>query len=114
MRNCSPLSWVHKDMSRHLPIVLLACALMQACTSSDVRAPQQQQRRPTTVPLDIVYGKGNNQTIWVNPPPSPGFLPGGMTHHTYYSPSMGHDVGYCIYLPPGYEKNPQRRFPVIY
>jgi endo-1,4-beta-xylanase len=27
---------------------------------------------------------------------------------------MGHDVGYCIYLPPNYETEPQRRYPVIY
>src|SRR5437867_3731693 len=51
--------------------------------------------------------------VWVNEP-KPGTLPQGVTHHTYHSQSMGHDVGYCIYLPPQYEKEPQRRFPVIY
>jgi endo-1,4-beta-xylanase len=27
---------------------------------------------------------------------------------------MGHDVGYAIYLPPQYQTEPERRFPVIY
>src|SRR5437660_146824 len=102
-------------MTRNCWIALLACALMliaQSCVSPDTPVPQRRTR-PTTVPADVVYGKGTNQTIWVNPPP-PGFLPEGMTHHTYFSPSMGHDVGYCIYLPPGYDQHPQHRFPVIY
>jgi endo-1,4-beta-xylanase len=99
-------------MTRNLWIVLLACSLLaQSCTSTATHAPRPAH--PTTAPLDVVYGKGSDQTVWVNPPPS-GFLPPGMTHHTYFSPSMGHDVGYCIYLPPNYDKDPRRRFPVIY
>jgi len=53
------------------------------------------------------------EVVWVNEP-APGTLPEGVSHHTYPSPSMGHDVGFSIYLPPAYEKEPQRRFPVIY
>jgi enterochelin esterase-like enzyme len=99
-----------------LSIVLLACALISlACSPS---TPIAQIRRgdrthstiPATAPADVVYG---NETIWVNNPPT-GFLPAGMTHHTYFSQSMQHDVGYCIYLPPAYQKHPARRFPVIY
>jgi endo-1,4-beta-xylanase len=56
---------------------------------------------------------GNLATVWVNQP-KPGSLPAGMTHHTYSSKSMGHEVGYCIYLPPGYEKDTGRHYPVIY
>jgi hypothetical protein len=70
---------------------LLLCALAQACTETPSRPPQRAY--PTTAPLDIVYGKGTNQTIWVNPPPSADFLPQGMTHHTYFSQAMAHDVG---------------------
>jgi endo-1,4-beta-xylanase len=69
---------------------------------------------PVTPPRDVrSSGEGNADTVWVNPPP-PGLLPTGMTHHTYFSPSMGRDVGYCIYLPPDYSSHPQRRHPVIY
>ncbi len=53
------------------------------------------------------------QVTWVNVPPA-GSLPRGVTHHTYFSPSMGHDVGYLIYLPPSYASEPARRYPVIY
>jgi len=53
------------------------------------------------------------EPVWVNEPKA-GSLPTGMTHHTYFSKSMGHDVGYCIYLPPDYEKDATRRYPVIY
>ena len=57
--------------------------------------------------------KQNAETIWVNPPGSKP-LPEGVSHHTYASPSMQHDVGYHIYLPPGYAKNADARYPVIY
>jgi endo-1,4-beta-xylanase len=38
----------------------------------------------------------------------------GVSHATFKSPSMGVDVGYCIYLPPQYAKQSNRRFPVVY
>ncbi|MBT4863642.1 MAG: 1,4-beta-xylanase [Planctomycetaceae bacterium] len=39
-----------------------------------------------------------------------------ITHHTFRSPSMKADVGYCLYLPPGYDDkaNTARRYPVVY
>jgi enterochelin esterase-like enzyme len=52
-------------------------------------------------------------TVWVNTP-APGTMPLGVSHRTYFSQAMGHDVGYCIYLPPGYGDSPARRYPVIY
>lgn len=50
---------------------------------------------------------------WVNPP-KPGSLPTGVTHRTFSSRALGVEVGYCIYLPPGYETEPNRRYPVVY
>lgn len=49
---------------------------------------------------------------WSNPPTKP--LPANVTHATFRSPSMGIDVGYCIYLPEAHTKNPEKRFPVVY
>jgi endo-1,4-beta-xylanase len=49
---------------------------------------------------------------WVNPLPAGAGCP-GLYHATFKSPSMGVDVGYCIYLPPNYEKTTSR-FPVVY
>lgn len=48
---------------------------------------------------------------WVNPPR---MLPTGMKHGVFTSPSMKEEVGYCIYLPPSYENNADRRYPVVY
>jgi enterochelin esterase-like enzyme len=55
----------------------------------------------------------NARIQWVNMP-KPDTLPTGVTHHTFFSKALNRDVGYCIYLPPGYEKETSRRFPVIY
>jgi len=50
---------------------------------------------------------------WVNPLPA-SRTPAGVKHATFMSPSMKVKVGYCIYLPPQYEKQADRRFPVVY
>lgn len=51
---------------------------------------------------------------WINPVPK-GKYP-GLIHATFPSPSNKVDVGYCIYLPPGYNDaaNKSRRYPVVY
>lgn len=51
---------------------------------------------------------------WVNPFPK-GKYP-GLSHGTFSSPSNKTEVGYCIYLPPGYDdaENKNRRYPVVY
>ncbi len=60
--------------------------------------------------------KKSNQTntddMWVTSPVPE--LPPNVTHHTFTSASMKRDVGYCLYLPPGYAKDEKRRYPVIY
>jgi len=38
----------------------------------------------------------------------------GLRHDTIESTSMKRTIGYCINLPPQYEKEPQRRFPVVF
>ncbi len=50
--------------------------------------------------------------VWVNRP-APGTLPPGVVHRTFRSAAHDADVGYCIYLPRGYESS-DRRYPVIY
>ncbi len=53
---------------------------------------------------------------WVNPFPENIDLPPGVHHKTFFSPSMKHDVGYGIYLPPGYSSSTtiSKRYPVVY
>jgi endo-1,4-beta-xylanase len=55
----------------------------------------------------------NTDDMWVAEP-KPGSLPERVTHCTYRSAAMKRDVGYCIYLPPGYDSDTARRYPVIY
>ena len=55
----------------------------------------------------------NAKTVWVNPP-KPGQLPIGVTNHTFSSKAFGREIGYCIYLPPGYATDTAQRYPVIY
>ena len=40
--------------------------------------------------------------------------PKEVRHATFRSPSMGVEVGYCIYLPAQYAANKKKRFPVVY
>ena len=56
---------------------------------------------------------GGPSAIWVNKPEA-GQLPDGVTHHTFYSEAHKTDVGYCVYLPPGYDPQADRHYPVIY
>jgi endo-1,4-beta-xylanase len=48
---------------------------------------------------------------WVVPPKEKQAF---LEHKTFRSESMKVDVGYNIYLPPGYAESPERRYPVIY
>ena len=48
---------------------------------------------------------------WVNAPTDP---PEGVQHGTFQSECMDTPVGYNIYLPPRYEEDASRRFPVVY
>ena len=54
----------------------------------------------------------NSDDMWVTSPVPE--LPLNVTHHTFTSASMKREVGYCLYLPPGYAKDEKRRYPVIY
>ena len=56
--------------------------------------------------------KSNTDDMWVTSPVPA--LPTGVTHHTFRSDSMKREIGYCIYLPPGYERDTELRYPVIY
>ncbi|MDG2213979.1 MAG: alpha/beta hydrolase-fold protein [Verrucomicrobiota bacterium] len=49
---------------------------------------------------------------WVNKLPAN--APKEVKHVTFRSPSMGVEVGCCIYLPPQYEAAKTKRFPVVY
>ncbi len=52
---------------------------------------------------------------WVNDVPERMIVP-GLKHRGFFSPTNKALVGYCVYLPPGYEDpvNEERKYPVVY
>ncbi|WDI41644.1 alpha/beta hydrolase [Bremerella sp. P1] len=83
-------------MRRIIVLIIVMCLL--ALPSSDVSAQNAKKKTP---PL----------FKWVNPPR---MMPTGVQHGVFKSPSMKKDVGYCIYLPPSYATDTDRRYPVVY
>lgn len=91
-----------------LSIVLSSLVLLWASPASAWQDTQKPNTNTNTKP------KRKQQPFrWVNPLKQE--LP-GVKHATFRSPSMKIDVGYCIFLPPGYEDqaNADRRYPVVY
>ncbi len=87
------------------PVFLLsAFALLASCCGQTFGAEAKKQAKAN---------QANTDDMWVAKPLPAGF-PTNVTHHTYRSAAMQRDVGYCIYLPPGYAKDSARRYPVIY
>jgi endo-1,4-beta-xylanase len=81
--------------------------VLSSLVASGQRAPAP--RAAATAPVD--YSK--YQERWVTPPKvAHAFL----AHKTYRSAAMDTEVGYHVYLPPGYEDvaNTGRRYPVVY
>lgn len=85
---------------------LLLALIVPGIPGSSREASAQRQRagQPSEGP----------SITWVNKQPANVQLPGGVTHRTFHSDAAKQDVGYCIYLPPGYEEEQDRRYPVIY
>ncbi len=65
---------------------------------------QGASQAPTHEPMRV------DQIDWVDPPTD---LPSRVAHYTFHSSSMDLEVGYSIYLPPGYEEL-ERNYPVVY
>ena len=97
-------------MSRHVMFfaILVSAAFFAAPAHSQqtpknaAAKPQQKKKKPA------------RPFRWVNPLPN-GQYP-GVKHGVFRSKLVNTDVGYCIYLPPGYDspQNAQRRYPVVY
>ncbi len=61
-------------------------------------------------------GRDNSFIQWVHEEPRERDLPvpDYYQHKTFFSKAAGQAVGYCIYLPPDYDRNSSKRYPVIY
>ena len=83
---------------------LAALLLVLIGSANQVAQAQGQKKQKPNAPFN-----------WVNPP-SKAYAGLPIQHKTFRSQSMGIDVGYCIYLPPGYDQSElmETRYPVVY
>ena len=91
-----------------LPVTVAFLAIGSFAFSQDSGSAKKKKKKP--VP----------EFHWVSPSPE-GRLkslgtPETLRHGTFTSPSMDLEVGYHIYLPPGYDasENAEKRYPVVY
>lgn len=92
------------DHSRWFPgclKLIVPCLCLALCATSIVAQDKPEARAKKKQP----------PFRWVNPPKQ---LPERVQHSTFESPSMGVQVGYCVYLPVEYEVHSEQRFPVVY
>jgi enterochelin esterase-like enzyme len=88
-------------LPRSISTFLLAAALSTTlCHGAESK--KKAQANPT-----------NSEDMWVADR-LPGSLPSNVSHHTYRSDAMKREIGYSIYLPPGYPNDLGRQYPVIY
>lgn len=90
-------------------LTLVFCLVFNVVAGVVSGFPQETDRKKRTAK------KTEKPFRWVNSLPK-GQWPKGLKHGTFRSPSMKIDVGFCIYLPPGYKESAARnkRFPVVY
>ena len=83
---------------------LAALLLVLIGSTNQVAQAQGQKKQKPNAPFN-----------WANPP-SKAYAGLPIQHKTFRSQSMGIDVGYCIYLPPGYDQSElmETRYPVVY
>ena len=84
--------------------VLYLMLLMLIAFTAIGQEPKKKKKKKPPLPFK-----------WVNPMPTSVNIP-GLTHRTFVSPSLKHDIGYCIYLPPQYRHKDKgsKRYPVVY
>ena len=82
----------------------ILCGVLASLVSSTMA--QSKSKNPSK------SNQTNTDEMWITDPVPE--LPVGVSHHNYRNQSMGRDIGFCVYMPPSYEKDPARRFPVIY
>ncbi|MFT4547701.1 MAG: enterochelin esterase-like enzyme [Verrucomicrobiales bacterium] len=86
-----------------LPKILLTMILSSLVFGMDAYSQEKKSKQKKRQAAPFKWVNGSKRT-----------LPAGVKHVTFRSPSMGVDVGYCLYLPPAYTGEPTRRFPVVY
>lgn len=102
-------------MKRCIRFAIVICTVFFVAEAGSAQTPRKPGVQKQAERKKSKRKKRNRRPFrWVNRPNLKGLV--GVQHATFESPSMGVDVGYCIYLPPGYEKtdNAKQRYPVVY
>lgn len=87
--------------------VLTLVAVLAVLT--DLQPLEAQQKKKKQKP------SSGPSIVWVNEPKESQLpLPPNTQHLTFRSKLANEDIGYCVYLPPSYKVEEQRRYPVIY
>lgn len=86
---------------------LTSALIILAATASGFAQQAKQKKKPAKEPRPT-------SITWVNELPEKKTLPQNTTHRTFHSKVANTEVGYCLYLPPGYEENTEQRYPVIF
>ena len=60
---------------------------------------------------ELLAQQRRREISWVNPDVTK--MP-GLTHKVLASKTMGHDVGYVVWTPPGFDESGTTKYPVVY
>ena len=97
-------------------LILLVCCAAALMTAAEQAEPKPKDAQPAAEPAKKKQKKidlASHQ--WLNDFPKNAVYP-NLLHRGFYSEANKNLVGYCIYLPPGYDdlKNEDRKYPVVY
>jgi endo-1,4-beta-xylanase len=93
----------YQEATRRSVAFFAECFKQKVAPAREEKQPAPKARKPT---LDQ-YGALD----WVYPDHA---APRGTTYKTFHSKTIDGDVSYLVYLPPEYDKEPAKRYPVLY
>jgi endo-1,4-beta-xylanase len=96
-------------MTKKTPTITLLLMLL-SCASSFAQTDEQKTKKQKNKKAAAEFKWNNPSTKWFKKK-----FP-LVQHHTFNSPTLEAEVGYCIYLPPNYDANDSKevRYPVVY
>ncbi len=99
-------------------LILLVCCAAALMTAAEQTKPAEPAAESAA---ESAAGKSSEKEVdyashqWLNDFPEKAVYP-SLLHRGFYSEANEELVGYCIYLPPGYNdpENEERKYPVVY
>ena len=96
-------------MNKSTPTIALALSIL-LCASTYAQTDKQNSKKQKKKKAAAEFKWNNPSTKWFEKK-----IP-LVQHHTFTSPTLKAEVGYCIYLPPNYDAKESKddRYPVVY